>query len=287
MPTSRPHLRDACRSLPIAAGSPTALERSERSRSAIGRYLYVIADDELHLGVFPQRGTAPGTLVRLRSRPPAVAQKGPQAAQAGPRGDRRVAAVRAAFPCGALFVLGSGSRPSRRKGVLVALDAKGAIAGRPRAVDLTPLYRAIGARVRCIEHRGCVRRRRAPGIAATRQQERRPQRAHPDRIDAAAGGHSVPERPCRVRRSSISRRSTWVRSQACRCASPTPQRRPGAALHSQRLPRTPKNSYADGACAGSAIGVVDYDDIAWPRCGDSKPALKVEGIAGATGCGTG
>ena len=32
---------------------------------AAGRWLYVIADDELHLGVFPATGTRPGSLVRL------------------------------------------------------------------------------------------------------------------------------------------------------------------------------------------------------------------------------
>ncbi len=31
----------------------------------VGKWLYVIADDEVHLGVFPATGVAPGTLLRL------------------------------------------------------------------------------------------------------------------------------------------------------------------------------------------------------------------------------
>ncbi len=54
----------------------------------------------------------------------------------------------ARFPHGALFALGSGSRPNRRSAVLLALNADGSTHGAPRPIGLqnwfAPLQREFG-----------------------------------------------------------------------------------------------------------------------------------------------
>jgi len=98
--------------------------------------MYVVADDELHLGVFSTEDDTPGQLVRLFD---------------GVLPDEKVARKREkpdfealtllpafeSFPHGALFAIGSGSRPNRRRGAMLALDPSGAIAGAARSLDLS------------------------------------------------------------------------------------------------------------------------------------------------------
>lgn len=114
--------------------------------------LYVVADDELHLGVFDDiesPGTNPvsspfGDLVRLFE-------------GELPRDKRRRKLAKPDLetlaelpplpgcPFGALLALGSGSRPTRETGVLMALDAAGALSGRMSHIDLSALYAPLRA----------------------------------------------------------------------------------------------------------------------------------------------
>ena len=109
--------------------------------------LYVVADDELHLGVFEAidgvgaTGNAmrTGQLVRLfeGELPHGKAQR----KLAKP--DLETLAALPPLPgCpfGALLALGSGSRPTRQTGVLMALDAGSALSGRIAHIDLSGLY---------------------------------------------------------------------------------------------------------------------------------------------------
>jgi hypothetical protein len=113
-----------------------------------GRWLYAAADDELGLGCFPLDGDAPGELRRLA--PPGVP---PLPAGHDARKARKPDTEALAHlpplpqaPHGALLALGSGSRPNRQQGALWALDADGALAGQPHAVDLAPLYAPLHQR---------------------------------------------------------------------------------------------------------------------------------------------
>ena len=47
------------------------------------------------------------------------------------------------YPHGALLALGSGSRPNRRLGALLALDTRGAVHGPPQVVDLAPILASL------------------------------------------------------------------------------------------------------------------------------------------------
>ncbi len=107
-----------------------------------GAFFYVVADDELHLGVFPAAGTAPGHLLRLFAGelPTAKAERKRHKpdleaiAQLPPFGD---------CPHGALLALGSGSERNRRRGALLRLDAHGAIVGAPRIVDAASMIAGL------------------------------------------------------------------------------------------------------------------------------------------------
>ena len=115
-----------------------------------GRWLYVVGDDEHHLGRFALDAPAADPVHLHRILP------GELPHEAGERKKRKpdlealtVLPAAAAWPHGALFALGSGSRANRQLGVLLALDAAGQAAADARTIDLTPLYdaprRAFGA----------------------------------------------------------------------------------------------------------------------------------------------
>jgi len=109
-----------------------------------GSFLYVIADDELHLGVFGATDNAPGRLFRLLDGelPASKAERKKQ------KPDFETLTLLPAsenFPEGAVLALGSGSRPNRRLGVLLGLDAEGAVHGSPKILDLSPIFAPIDA----------------------------------------------------------------------------------------------------------------------------------------------
>jgi hypothetical protein len=127
---------------PDAAGTTYLSAASGLVRA--GSCLYVVADDELHLGVFPATDNGPGHLVRLldgelpTSKPERKKQKPDfETLTLLPASER--------FPDGAILALGSGSRPNRRLGALLGLDAQGAVRGTPETVDLTSIFASIDA----------------------------------------------------------------------------------------------------------------------------------------------
>lgn len=110
-----------------------------------GSFLYVVADDELHLGVFGATDNNPGHLVRLLdgALPPSKVERKKQKPDFETLTLLLPASER--FPNGAILALGSGSRPNRRLGVLLGLDAQGAVRGAPETVDLTSVFAPINA----------------------------------------------------------------------------------------------------------------------------------------------
>jgi hypothetical protein len=106
-----------------------------------GEWLYVIADDENFLGVFPIVGRAKGR--RMHFDQSALPQH-PIARKAQKPDLEALAQFPADVwpPHGALLALGSGSTAARRRGLLIALNADGT-AAEQRLLDLTPLYTAL------------------------------------------------------------------------------------------------------------------------------------------------
>ena len=104
----------------------------------VGERLYVVADDELHLGLFSLADQGPGRLVRLfEGELPA-----PKAERKAAKPDLEALALLPALPGhaqGALLALGSGSKANRQRAVLLGLE-EGAL---PRQIDLASLYQPL------------------------------------------------------------------------------------------------------------------------------------------------
>ena len=128
------------------AGPATAGRHAHLSAASglvcVKSFLYVVADDELHLGVFGKADNAPGRVVRLfegdlpESKKQRKRQKPDLEALTllPPFGD---------YPHGALLAFGSGSTINRRAGCLIGLNERGAVSGSPRVIDLSPLLTSI------------------------------------------------------------------------------------------------------------------------------------------------
>jgi hypothetical protein len=103
-----------------------------------GGRLYVIADDEHHLAVLDAASCA-GTWLRLFD---GELPEAPAARKAAKPDLETLIELPACVeaPFGALLALGSGSRPNRQSGVLLAFDARGELSAAPRLIDLAPLY---------------------------------------------------------------------------------------------------------------------------------------------------
>lgn len=131
-------IRELNLSAAASAGRPLHLSAAS-GLVCLNSLIYVVADDELHLGVFPSTDNKPGQLVRLFAGelPDFKADRKKQ------KPDLEALTLLPAFggyPHGALFALGSGSKRKRRRGAVAGLDAQGAISGTPRIIDLSDLF---------------------------------------------------------------------------------------------------------------------------------------------------
>ncbi|MCP3136516.1 DUF6929 family protein [Pyxidicoccus xibeiensis] len=105
----------------------------------VGAWLYIVADDALHLAIFPATGDVPGRSVRLFE----GALPDEAKARKAVKPDLEVLCLlgpQAGAPHGVLLALPSGSTEARRRGAVLPLGADGALAGDARPVDCTALY---------------------------------------------------------------------------------------------------------------------------------------------------
>ena len=112
----------------------------------VGATLYVVADDELHLGVFSAEGDAPGHLLRMR------AGDLPTAAKARKKVKPDFEALVylpgfGQFSQSALLALGSGSRKSRCLGVLIPLNGEVPDVQMARPIDASELFSQLATEV--------------------------------------------------------------------------------------------------------------------------------------------
>ena len=119
-----------------------------------GGFVYVIGDDELFIGVYGVSDDAPGRLERVLSGE--VATDADERAKNKP--DLEALTALPPFedhPFGALFGLGSGSKPTRDRGFVWPLGADGALRDEPREVDLSPLYNRLRDEIGGLNVEGC------------------------------------------------------------------------------------------------------------------------------------
>ncbi len=138
----------ALRLLHLAAGAhPHGLGHLGAASGLVrlGQRLFVVADDEHHLGSFDLGNDAPVQLHRLRDHDLPVAD----AARKAAKPDLEVLLhlpPKLAGPHGALLALGSGSGPRRHAAMLLPLDADSRPTSHVQALSLEPLYAPLRAR---------------------------------------------------------------------------------------------------------------------------------------------
>lgn len=274
--------------LPIQLIRPLTLDPAQHPRgqahlsaasglARVRQRWYVVADDELHLGVF-EDGAPPeaaGTLVRLLEGD-LPHDKG-QRKKAKPDLETLTPLPPLpGCPAGALLALGSGSKPQRETGVLVGLDVHGVPNGRMARVDLAPLYAPLRQRFDDLNIEGalllsgellllqrgnkghalnaCIRyewNQIAPWLAGLQP---RPPSAKSVQLMALGEVNGV---PLGLTDGTALQGGAWAFSAVAESTD---------------------DSYHDGACVGSAIGMVAPDGQLHqliPLAG----APKVEGIA--------
>src|SRR5215207_999824 len=137
-----------------AAGRPLHLSAAS-GLACLDSFIYVVADDELHLGVFRAAGGEPGHLIRLfdGALPDSKRDRKKQ------KPDLEALALLPAhgdYPHGALLALGSGSRRNRRTGVVLGLDRHGALCRSPHVVDLSPMLAPLDDEFPALNIEGAV-----------------------------------------------------------------------------------------------------------------------------------
>jgi hypothetical protein len=239
--------------------------------------VHVVADDELHLGVFDD-AAAPGRLVRLFDGDLPAGKKARKRAKPDletllhlPPGP--------GWPHGALLALGSGSRPQRERGALLTFDASGHLAAVPHSIDLAPLYGPLRSRFDDLNVEGALRLgdelvllQRGNGAAGVNAA------LHYGWSEVEAllrGGAAAALPPCTEHRFALGQVDNVPLGFTDGVAWPGPS---GACrwLFTAAAEDT-DNSYLDGGCAGSVLGLADAQGrLLWMR--PLAGRHKVEGV---------
>jgi len=240
-----------------------------------GCFLYVVADDELHLGVFPAEGTGPGDLLRLF----------PGELPAEPRERKRLKPDLealallprfACFPHGALLALGSGSKANRRAGAMVALGATGDAVGPPRPCDLSGLLAPLERYFASLNIEGavvvddelCLLQR---GNRKSRQNALIRYRLRP-LVDALGAGVPVPQmRPLALHPVDLGAVDDIPLCFTDAAVLPTGE------LAFSAVAEDTGDNYNDGPCAAAAVGIMSREG-AVRRLHPVEGGHKVEGV---------
>jgi hypothetical protein len=267
-------IRELNLTAPSRPGRPSHMSAAS-ALVVVKSFQYVVADDELHLGVFPAQGTAPGQLFRMFEgnlpRDKSDRKK--------VKPDLEALVLLPSFSDlahGALLAVGSGSRGNRMQGVLLALDRQGALRGEPRLIDLSPLFGAIEKHVDDLNIEGAVvvgdrfvllqRGNKGGGLNALVTMSLN------DVLGALGAGDSIVPVPFDVRTYELG-----AIDGVPLCFTD------GAALPDGRIvfsavAEDTDNSYSDGPCAGAAVGVLGSDGHL-QNLERLVPGAKAEGIA--------
>ncbi len=228
---------------------------------------YVIGDDEHHLAVFRDRA-APGQLVRV------VAGDLPSSKGARKRRKPDFETLLHLPDRAMLLALGSGSRAGRDRGVAIDLAADGVPVCGTRLLDLAPVYQVLRARLGPINIEGAfvlgdelvLLQRGQAGQASMSLHYRLRE------WQAIVEGHGVACQPHALRPFDLGA-IDGVPLAFTDCAA-----LPGGGWVFTAVAEDSDNSYADGPCRGSAVGVVAADGrlLSMRRLASGD---KVEGIA--------
>jgi hypothetical protein len=240
----------------------------------LGNRLFVLADDEHHLATFDLTTTAPGRLVPIFDGELPLRHKARKAAKPDCEALLTLPAF-GGYPHGALMAMGSGSRPSRQRGALLALDDAGNIQKPARTVDLTPLFTPLHDHFADLNIEGAF----VQGDTLSLLQRGNGGSAINARIDLSlrdlqrwlTGAGPAP------RLASITRFELGVVDGVPLSFTDGTALPGGGWLFSAAAEDT-SDTYSDGPCAGSAVGLVDAGGTIRKLERLAMP-FKVEGIA--------
>lgn len=241
-----------------------------------GQQLYVVADDELHLGQFSLQPDVPGELLRLF--PGELPERKKKRKKHKP--DLEILTPLPAFagyPQGALLALGSGSGERRYRGALLSLNTQGKINSPPRILDASALFESLAPEFDELNLEGAwvagrtlhllQRGNKGTSVNAVIHLQL-------DKVLAAlAGDDALPAlKPSAIHVMSLGEIADVPLCFTDACALPD-----GRWVFSAIAEDT-GNAYADGPCIGAAIGMADANHrVIWLRPID--PLYKIEGIA--------
>jgi hypothetical protein len=232
-----------------------------------GDFMYVIADDERELGVFPAEGNAPGRRSRFL----------PGDLPSDPKERKRTKPDLEALALlpGAILALESGSKRWRRGGVFWQLDGRGALAGEPRRLDLRPLYDALDRDIPDLNIEGATVSgdqlllfQRGNGRGAVNAVVA---------LDLAAARHSLERGHVDAGTVRGTRRYDLGEIDGVRMCFSDATALPDGRVLFTAVAESGEDTYHDGQCVGSGVGVLDAngDVTAWDLL---DPAFKVEGV---------
>jgi hypothetical protein len=240
----------------------------------VGPFLYVIADDENHLGVFRLEPSIPGTRVRLFSGELPVANEARKALKRDLESLMLIPA-RPEFPTGAMLALGSGSRPNRRLGALLQLDHQGAVHRGATIIDLSPLYCPLDRVFDDLNIEGAtvtgphvVLLQRGNKGSSDNATVRFPLASF---IDMLNKGREISLDAVMIKRIDLGRCNGVPFSFSDAAALPSGE------IVFTAVAEDTEDSYSDGPCVGAGIGVIGRDEKL-SRFMPIDPPYKVEGV---------
>jgi hypothetical protein len=224
-----------------------------------GEFLYVVPDDENHLGIFPEEGARPGTLAWIAEGTLPLAKDPRKRRKPDFESLARLPAF-GAHPHGALLALGSCSKPNRCRGIALGLDAQGHLDGSRREIDLAQLRDALESRFGRLNIEGAV--------------------VLGEELVLMQRGNKGDRRNALV---DIHEHELGAIGDVPLCFSDVAALPDGRLVFTAIAEDTP-DSYEDGRCVGAAVGVLD----GMGRLGLFEPlegCPKVEGIEVIPGAG--
>jgi hypothetical protein len=242
-----------------------------------GSSIYVVADDEHHIAVLGTGDLQAGALRFRRVLPGDLPADAAERKRLKP--DLEALALLPpgeAWPHGALWLLGSGSRANRERGLLLRLDAMSAIAGDPTAVDLTRLYAPLHAEFADLNIEaafagdGLLRLLQRANAGSARNACIDYSLANIE--EWLTGKRAVPPAPLRITPYELGQVAGVPFGFTDGAAWP------GGGWVFSAVAEDTRDSYNDGACAGSIIGWVGLDGRLL-RTDLLAGAPKVEGVA--------
>jgi len=285
-PTTRAESRPPCnlnlvllrklRELDVKA--PTAPERPAYVSAAsglvvVGSQFYVVADDEMCLGVFPLIGNEPGTWSKIFAGDLPTDKAERKHVKPDLESLLLLPPLDRSAQC-ALFAIGSGARSTRSRGALLPLDADGAIAGPTKSIDLSLLFAAFARQVGELNIEGAVvlndklqflqRGNKGAGINALIAV------ALSEALRSLAEGHT-PELSFNHREYELGSIDDIPLGFTDAAALPD-----GRIVFTAVAEDT-DNSFSDGRCAGACVGILAADGQL-QGMQRLQPSVKVEGI---------